>query len=376
MLTVESSMLSKFNIKFLSCKCVLAEHRHVRCFMSMQRLAPNSCDSRDIKMSYMKLNKMLNSLCVLRSSTKSSPADTSTSSLCLTACSPSLWTVSITSESPLRGSNSRTAFFLFSTPLKPLLWLDDFICHSLTVSEESVHGGGQQVAPPAGGLYHTLVPLLLAPEPSPGLLSAGGLQQHNSVSVWWWDVSHRRSARQVSAEPSVNHTPPHSAGNFNLVYAIIRKRSVFHHLANLPSDAAFIQKALQRNKKSGVSRSKSISQESTVGSRPAVSARPGTLKASLEATPGMEFSYVHNKSFYFDLVNNLEVIWHPSGIDKITEKAQVSQDGTMVAVPRSESLAGATAGASDTESNSERDTEVHMTLRPHLDCFITTAQEN
>lgn len=93
----------------------------------------------------------------------------------------------------------------------------------------------------------------------------------------------------------------------------------------------------------------------------------------------MEFINVHNKSFYFDLVNNLEVIWHPSGIDKITEKAQVSQDGTMVAVPRSESLAGATAGASDTESNSERDTEVHMApLRacPHLDCFITIAQVN
>lgn len=81
-----------------------------------------------------------------------------------------------------------------------------------------------------------------------------------------------------------------------------------------------------------------------------------------------------HQSFYFDL-NNLEVIWHPSGIDKITEKAQVSQDGTMVAVPRSESLAGATAGASDTESNSERDTEVHMALRPHLDCFITIASK-
>lgn len=48
----------------------------------------------------------------------------------------------------------------------------------------------------------------------------------------------------------------------------------------------------------------------------------------------------------------------PPGIDKITEKAQVSQDGTMVAVPRSESQ----AGASDTESNSERDGEVTASL--------------
>lgn len=51
-------------------------------------------------------------------------------------------------------------------------------------------------------------------------------------------------------------------------------------------------------------------------------------------------------------------ISHPPGIDKITEKAQVSQDGTMVAVPRSESQ----ARASDTESNSERDGEVTAPL--------------
>ncbi|XP_041671067.1 protein HID1-like [Cheilinus undulatus] len=37
-------------------------------------------------------------------------------------------------------------------------------------------------------------------------------------------------------------------GNFNLVYAIIRKRNVFHQLANLPSDTASIQKALQKKK--------------------------------------------------------------------------------------------------------------------------------
>lgn len=54
----------------------------------------------------------------------------------------------------------------------------------------------------------------------------------------------------------------------------------------------------------------------------------------------------------------------PLGIDKITEKAQVSEDGTMVAVPHSDSPqtaadSGAAAGASDTESNSERDHEVH-----------------
>ncbi|KAI3365716.1 hypothetical protein L3Q82_010155 [Scortum barcoo] len=125
-------------------------------------------------------------------------------------------------------------------------------------------------------------------------------------------------------------------GNYNLVYAIIRKRNVFHQLANLPSDVASIQKALQKKKKSGISRTNSVETESMEGSKPAVHAEPGTLKTSLEATPG---------------------------IDKITEKSQVSEDGTMVAVPHSDSPQstadnGAVAGASDTESNSERDLKV------------------
>uniref|UniRef100_A0A8C4EXK1 HID1 domain containing b n=1 Tax=Dicentrarchus labrax TaxID=13489 RepID=A0A8C4EXK1_DICLA len=103
-------------------------------------------------------------------------------------------------------------------------------------------------------------------------------------------------------------------GNCNLVYAIIRKRNVFHQLANLTSDTASIQKALQKKKKSGISRTSSVETMSMEGSRPAVPAEPGTLKASLEATPG---------------------------IDKITEKSRVSEDGTL--------------------SNSERDHEVPFT---------------
>uniref|UniRef100_A0A4W4HAH3 HID1 domain containing a n=1 Tax=Electrophorus electricus TaxID=8005 RepID=A0A4W4HAH3_ELEEL len=101
-------------------------------------------------------------------------------------------------------------------------------------------------------------------------------------------------------------------GNCNLVYAIIRKRSVFHQLANLPTDSASIQKALQRKKKSPDTISRTNSQEmvSMEGSRPAVPAEPGTLKASLVAMPG---------------------------IDKLTEKSQVSEDGTMVAVPQTDS---------------------------------------
>lgn len=75
------------------------------------------------------------------------------------------------------------------------------------------------------------------------------------------------------------------------MYAIIRKRNVFHQLANLPSDMASIQKALQRKKKSGISRTNSIETVSMEGSRPAVPAEPGTLKASLEATPGRKLDH-------------------------------------------------------------------------------------
>ncbi|CAG00226.1 unnamed protein product, partial [Tetraodon nigroviridis] len=100
-------------------------------------------------------------------------------------------------------------------------------------------------------------------------------------------------------------------GHCNLVYAIIRKRNVFHQLANLPSDAAAIQRALQRKRKSPDVISRTSSQEtvSMEGSHPAVPAEPGTLKTSLVAMPG---------------------------IDKLTEKSQVSEDGTMVSVPKTD----------------------------------------
>ncbi|XP_053509839.1 protein HID1 isoform X4 [Ictalurus furcatus] len=133
-------------------------------------------------------------------------------------------------------------------------------------------------------------------------------------------------------------------GNCNLVYAIIRKRNVFHQLANLPTDSASIQKALQKKRKSPDAISRTNSQEtiSMEGSRPAVPAEPGTLKTSLVAMPG---------------------------IDKLTEKSQVSEDGTMVTVPKTETPHspehGVLSGASDTESNSGRDNE---------DVFYTEAE--
>ncbi|XP_053309020.1 protein HID1 [Spea bombifrons] len=96
-------------------------------------------------------------------------------------------------------------------------------------------------------------------------------------------------------------------GNSSLVYAIIRKRNVFHQLANLPSDNSNIQRALQRKKKPSepISRTNSQDGASMEGSRPAAPAEPGTLKTSLIATPAIE---------------------------KLTEKSQVSEDGTLRAV--------------------------------------------
>ncbi|KAL8163252.1 UNVERIFIED_CONTAM: cell wall biogenesis protein [Gekko kuhli] len=118
-------------------------------------------------------------------------------------------------------------------------------------------------------------------------------------------------------------------GNSNLVYAIIRKRNVFHQLANLPTDVQSIQKALQRKKKAPepISRTNSQDGVSMEGSRPAAPAEPGTLKASLVATPG---------------------------IDKLTEKSQVSEDGTMCSLEPESSQSpgeGSPPGiVSDTES--------------------------
>lgn len=123
------------------------------------------------------------------------------------------------------------------------------------------------------------------------------------------------------------------SGNANLVYTIIRKRHVFHALANLPSDVQGISKCLS-NRKMGVTQTvnrvktpkstsptterrsisedipvtpqtkplpvsvvdeedgssienKSDIEESMEGSRPALPAEPGTLKVSLLETPAI-----------------------------------------------------------------------------------------
>lgn len=74
-------------------------------------------------------------------------------------------------------------------------------------------------------------------------------------------------------------------GNANLVYTIIRKRNIFHQLANLPIDHTSIAKALTRRGKR-LSTQDEAKDTAMDGSRPAADAQPGTLKASLAAVPG------------------------------------------------------------------------------------------
>ncbi|CAK9809509.1 Protein HID1 [Anthophora plagiata] len=80
-------------------------------------------------------------------------------------------------------------------------------------------------------------------------------------------------------------------GNSNLVYTIIRKRQVFHALANLPSDFNTIARSLSKRQRRHMPASTShenVNEAAMEGSHPAQPAEPGTLKASLLETPGIE----------------------------------------------------------------------------------------
>ncbi|XP_054706104.1 protein HID1-like isoform X2 [Uloborus diversus] len=85
-------------------------------------------------------------------------------------------------------------------------------------------------------------------------------------------------------------------GNSNLVYTIIRKRNVFHSLANLPTDHSTIQKSLSKRNKLVPSNSNmslnsyasGTNNQSMEGSTPAKPAEKGTLNASLAATPRID----------------------------------------------------------------------------------------
>lgn len=82
------------------------------------------------------------------------------------------------------------------------------------------------------------------------------------------------------------------SGNFNLVYGIIRKRNLFHQLANLPTDVNSIQKALQRKTRSNsthnavfMETNNPYSATCSEGPYKTTPIQTGTLNASLKATP-------------------------------------------------------------------------------------------
>lgn len=75
------------------------------------------------------------------------------------------------------------------------------------------------------------------------------------------------------------------SGNSNLVYTIIRKRHVFHQLANLPTDHHSIANALsKKGKRLPTVQPPAQQQPSMEGAQPASEAEPGTLKATLEVS--------------------------------------------------------------------------------------------
>ena len=89
-------------------------------------------------------------------------------------------------------------------------------------------------------------------------------------------------------------------GNSNLIYTIIRKRQVFHQLANLPSDSASVSKGTSKKRQKHLSAS-SLPEESAGSENLEIHGDPtksGVLSASLNATPhlGNITSQVHNAS--------------------------------------------------------------------------------
>ncbi|GBP81078.1 Protein HID1 [Eumeta japonica] len=84
-------------------------------------------------------------------------------------------------------------------------------------------------------------------------------------------------------------------GNSNLVYTIIRKRSVFHNLANLPHEHGAIARSLAAGKR--VPRPPDAAPDTPMeGSRPAQPAEPGTLNPTLPDTPGVNEHTSHQST--------------------------------------------------------------------------------
>ncbi|XP_061561530.1 protein HID1-like isoform X4 [Phycodurus eques] len=140
-------------------------------------------------------------------------------------------------------------------------------------------------------------------------------------------------------------------GNSNLVYSLIRRRNLFQRLANLGADAASIHKALlyKTKKKKKKNAGASQSDRADAESRP----RPGPGEP--EAAPGP--GGVRCRVTFVCLAFRFSSRPPFSGIRKITQKSRASHGGAAVADPPQTAV----DGASDTESNSERDREDKQT---------------
>ena len=143
-------------------------------------------------------------------------------------------------------------------------------------------------------------------------------------------------------------------GNYNLVYTMIRKRTVFHQLANLPTDCSSVQKnASKKSKKPLTRKSSQIEDESMEGSQPARPAEPGTLKASLMKLPRIE-----------NLTEDVSA--HPSKklMDQLTQSlaANSLESGKTIAAaagshvqPGADVDRGEAAGSENVEGNEQKD---------------------
>ncbi|KAJ2938047.1 hypothetical protein O0L34_g14501 [Tuta absoluta] len=114
-------------------------------------------------------------------------------------------------------------------------------------------------------------------------------------------------------------------GNSNLVYTIIRKRAVFHNLANLPHEHNAIARSLAQGKgkqlpltgKSTLPRSTSVESVAEItmeGARPAQPAEPGTLNPTLPETPAIA-AMTERESAHPPPAASEELLPHRSGGD-------------------------------------------------------------
>ncbi|XP_046965850.1 protein HID1 [Vanessa cardui] len=123
-------------------------------------------------------------------------------------------------------------------------------------------------------------------------------------------------------------------GNSNLVYTIIRKRGVFHALANLPHEHAAIARSLaaaraQPAAGDALPRSRSadcVPEAAMEGSRPAQPAEPGTLNATLPDTPAIA-TMTERESAHPPAREQLLPRRDGDGEDRSPERARVAHVG-------------------------------------------------